>query len=301
MFDCIIIGGGIAGLQGAIQLGRYEHQVLVVDDHNGRSSICHSYHNILGWPDGISGIELRKIGTEQAKKLGVQFINDKVVEMKKVNGKFAVSLLDGTKYEGKTILLATGLKDNIPPFASIYPCLGHTVYVCPDCDGYEIKGKKTIVLGAGDVGANMALTLTYWSNDILYVNDSEKEIDKNLQSQLDEKNIVTVNERIAEVLAKEEKFQGVQLTNGEEIKGERGFIAYGGNKVKSDLAKQLEVEMLENKHIITDPRTKMTNIKNVWAAGDVVAHSEQVTIAMGEGSQAAIWIHKTLMENGTDS
>ncbi len=67
--------------------------------------------------------------------------------------------------------------------------------------------------------------------------------------------------------------------------------------MRSNLAKQLGVELLENKHLMIDPRTKMTNIHNVWAAGDVVAHSEQVTIAMGEGSQAAIWIHKDIVGN----
>ena len=54
-FDCIIIGGGIAGLQASIQLGRYMHKVLVIDSGDGRSTLCRSYHNILGYPDGVSG------------------------------------------------------------------------------------------------------------------------------------------------------------------------------------------------------------------------------------------------------
>jgi thioredoxin reductase len=82
-----------------------------------------------------------------------------------------------------------------------------------------------------------------------------------------------------------------------EVKAEHSFIAFGKNKVKSDLAKQLGVKLLDNQHIIVDSRTKMTNVENVWAAGDVAAHSEQVTIAMGEGAQAAIWIHKSLLPN----
>ena len=79
------------------------------------------------------------------------------------------------------------------------------------------------------------------------------------------------------------------------LEGQYGFIAFGGNEVRSQLAKQLGVELLENKHMLVDPRSKMTNVQGVWAAGDVVAHAEQVTIAMGEGSQAGIWIHKDIL------
>ena len=71
--DCIIIGGGIAGLQAAIQLGRYRHQVVVIDSNQGRSTLCKCYHNILGWPDGVSGEEIRRLGRQHAEKYGVMF------------------------------------------------------------------------------------------------------------------------------------------------------------------------------------------------------------------------------------
>ncbi len=87
-YDCIIIGGGIAGLQGAIQLGRYEHKVLVIDSNYGRSTLCKTYHNILGWPDGVSGPELRRIGRQQAESTGVEFLEDEAVSVRKENGLF---------------------------------------------------------------------------------------------------------------------------------------------------------------------------------------------------------------------
>ena len=105
-----------------------------------------------------------------------------------------------------------------------------------------------------------------------------------------------VEETIQQVMEENSYLQGLILQSGMKIMGDRGFIAFGGNEVKSNLAKQSVVELLENQHIVVNPRTKMTNIPNVWAAGDVVAHSEQVTIAMGDGSAAAIWIHKSLMD-----
>lgn len=294
-YECIIIGGGIAGLQAAIQLGRYKHRVLVLDDNQGRSSICQSYHNILGYPNGVSGPYLREIGRAHGEQYGVHYQDERVVDIVYEEEEFIICTRSNKQYRGMRLLLATGIMDHIPPYESLGPCLGLTVYVCPDCDGYEVKDKTTVVMGSGNTGANMALTLAYWTNSIIFVNDEKKEVYPQTYQQLEKLGIEVIEEKIAEVLAEDSSFRGVRLESGQVVEGERGFIAYGGNQVKSDLAAKLGVERLGNQHIITDGRSKMTNVPHVWAAGDVVAHSEQVTIAMGEGSQAAIWIHKSLI------
>lgn len=296
ILDCIIIGGGIAGLQAAIQLGRYNHDVLIIDAEDGRSTICKSYHNILGYPNGISGSELRSLGRKQAESLGVEFLKSTVTSLKKEEGHFTAATEKGL-FQSRKILLATGVMDNIPPFAELYPCLGISVYLCPDCDGYEVKDKKTIVIGNGNVGANMALTLLYWTSDITYINHGGETTCEKLARQLSDSGISVYTERIDRVLAVDSQIKGYVLENGKMLETKHSFIAFGGNKVKSDLAVPLGVEIMENNHIIVNARTKMTNIDGVWAAGDVVAHSEQVTIAMGEGSQAAIWIHKALLKD----
>ncbi|WP_202081381.1 NAD(P)/FAD-dependent oxidoreductase [Caldalkalibacillus salinus] len=292
----MIIGGGIAGLQAAIQLGRYEHKVLVIDAGYGRSTLCRAYHNILGYPDGVSGEALRELGRKQAAQYGVAFVTDEVTQAKKTSdGAFELKTKQGRTERAKTLLLATGVLDRMPEWPELKPCLGITVYICPDCDGYEIKQKKTIVLGAGDSGAQMALTLRSWTDELIYINHEQKFINEKHDKDLQQKGIAVVNEEVDHILTESEwQFAGVKLKSGQQVTAERGFLAFGGNQVKTDLAKQLGVERLENKHVQTDPRTKMTNVPRVWAAGDMVAHAEQVTVAMGEGSQAAIWIHKAL-------
>jgi len=296
LYDCIIVGGGIAGLQAAIQLGRYQHKVLVIDGEMGRSTLCRSYHNILGYPNGVSGSELRAIGKKQAEDLGILFEKAMVIKAEKQNGKFTVETDANKRYMAKRLLLATGIVDTIPPFANLFPCLGISVYVCPDCDGYEVKGKKTVVIGSGNVGANMALTLTYWTRELLYINHGGEKVDASLLNRLKEQNIPYINKRIAEVEAQDSQLTGYILEDAIRIETNKSFLAFGGNKVKSALASQLGVKLMENRHIETNSRTKETNIQHVFAAGDVAVHSEQVTIAMGEGSQAAIWIHKSLLE-----
>jgi thioredoxin reductase (NADPH) len=301
-YECIIIGAGIAGLQAAIQLGRYMHDVLVIDSENGRSNLCRGYHNILGWPDGVSGQTLRELGRKQAECLGIEFMNDLVVEAEKKGKLFLLRTRQGKEFQAKTLLLSTGIKDHIPDIKNIEPCLGISIYVCPDCDGYEVKDKHVLLLGSGSTGANLALTLTYWTKEITFINHDAKQLDTSLVNKLEQNHIHIIHEPIKAVIAENESvFKGVILNNGQTVKGDRGFIGFGGNVVHSELASLLGVERLENKHIIVNPRTKETNVTNVWAAGDVVAHSEQVTIAMADGCQAAIWIHKRLVKEKENS
>ncbi|SEA03983.1 Thioredoxin reductase [Thalassobacillus cyri] len=295
-YEAVIVGGGIAGLQAAIQLGRYEHETLVIDSDRGRSNLCRCYHNLLGWPEGVSGKELRTIGKQQAERLGVNFLQDTVSDVRKEGRDFLVSTNEHNNLITSCILLATGVVDRIPhKFTDLYPCLGLCVFICPDCDGYQVKGERTLVLGTGNPGANMALTLSYWTKELTYINHEQREVDSDLQAQLAEKNIKYIHQSVDRVLSDDDKFHGVVLQDGSRIEAKYAFFAFGGNKVKSELAKGIGVELHHNKHILVDGRTKMTNIPGVWAAGDVVAHSEQVAVAMGEGLQAAIWMHKKII------
>ncbi|MCC3357192.1 NAD(P)/FAD-dependent oxidoreductase [Bacillus sp. REN16] len=300
-YEVVIIGGGIAGLQAAIQLGRYNRKIAVIDSDDGRSTICRSYHNILGWPDGVSGETLRNQGKKHAERYGVSFIQNEVIKIEKQGDSFQIDCRGGDTFAAKRLLLATGIKDNIPPIKNIYKCLGLTVYVCPDCDGYEVVDKHVIVIGSGKSGAAMALTLSYFTKDITFINHDWNKLDNDLMDKFEQKGISHIQDEAEEILLGEDHadFLGVRLKSGNIIKGDRGFLGFGGNKVRSELAVQLGIERMENKHINVDPRTKMTNIKHVWAAGDIAVHSEQITIAMGDGMQAAIWIHKSLLDEKT--
>lgn len=100
-YDCIIVGGGIAGLSAAIMLGRYKHNVLVIDKMNGRSTLCRSYHNLLGWPDGVSGQTLRKLGREHAEKYGVKFLEKMAAKVEKQGKEFLVETVDRSIYKKK--------------------------------------------------------------------------------------------------------------------------------------------------------------------------------------------------------
>ena len=298
VWECIIIGGGIAGTQAAIQMGRSQINCLVIDSYEaGRSNLCKDYRNIIGWPDGVSGEELRQKGQQQATETGVTFIKAHVNRLTTKNELFLVNTNDELHHT-KTLLLATGITDRIPDIPNLRECLGSTIYICTDCDGYEALDKKVIVMGAGDTGASLAISLLNWTDDITYINHEKTVVSAELIEKLKENRIAYLEEEINSVSKEsEDYFNGIHLKNGEFLKADRAFIGFGGNEVHTELAKQIGIHIENNRHIKVDARTKETNVKNVWAAGDIVSHSEQATIAMGDATQAAIWINKRLMED----
>lgn len=294
--DCIIVGGGIAGLQAAIQLGRYDiHRILVLDAERGRSVLCRNYRNILGFPEGISGPELRRRGRRHAESLGVLFKTAEVVKAERAEETFKLTDQAGNTYITRTLLLATGITDRIPGIAGMADVLGSTVYICPDCDGHEIQDRDTVLMGAGDAGADMAMVLAERARSLVYINHEAIPVTADRMAKLRAAGIRYETGVISEIVAKQgDRIDAVILEDGRSFAAERGFIAFGGNRVHSELAGQLGVELSGNRHVVTDPRSKKTNVEGVFAAGDLGIHAEQVTVAMGEGSLAAIWIHKAL-------
>lgn len=294
--DCIIIGGGIAGLQAAIQLGRYSaYDVLVIDRGTGRSTICKSYRNILGWPDGVSGEELRGRGRQQAESVGVTFADDDIRKAERDESEyFVLTGKDGVRYRTKTLLLATGVMDRFPQLPGLMSTLGTSVFVCPDCDGYEIQDRKTVVMGSGDPGASMAVLLSERTQDIIYINHEGEPVSSEHMSQLADLGIPYIEKKVSEIREEGGILSAVVLEDGSIVPAERGFISFGGNMIHSELAEQLGAELEHNRHVKTDPRSKMTSVESLWAAGDLGVHSELTTVAMGEGAMAAIWINKTL-------
>jgi len=296
-YDCIIVGGGLAGLQAAIQLGRYSsHRVLVVDAGEGRSTLCRTYHNILGFPDGVSGEELRSKGRMQAEGTGVSFEKDRIIKAGRRGEQIQLFGSSGSEYMAKTVLLATGLTDRIPAIPGLRPTLGRTVYVCPDCDGYEIQDQRTILLGAGEAGANMAMVLIQRTNELLYINHEQSPISAELHRSMKEAGVRYLEAAVQEVQQMEDgHITGVLTEDGQIYESERGFIAFGGNRVHYELAEQLGAVIADNRHVEANARS-MQAAPNVWIAGDLGLHAEQATVAMGEGSIAAIWIHKALQQ-----
>ncbi|EXX88027.1 NAD(P)/FAD-dependent oxidoreductase, partial [Paenibacillus darwinianus] len=243
LYDCAIVGGGIAGIQAAVQLGRYRHSVAVIDAADGRSTMCRRYHNLLGFPEGISGPELRAVGRRQAERLGVKFIQGRGTAAKREGEHFLVMVDDLAEVRAQRLLIATGVKDRLPDLPELRPCLGITVFVCPDCDGYEAADRRTLVLGAGEASVSMALELTHWTRNIVCINHEMKPVSVDKLTGLIEQGIAYIEQPIRQVLAEDDQLKGVMLADGSVIAGDRAFAAFGGNDVRSSLAGQLGAKL----------------------------------------------------------
>ncbi|MGV2794865.1 pyridine nucleotide-disulfide oxidoreductase, partial [Clostridium perfringens] len=140
----------------------------------------------------------------------------------------------------RTLLLATGITDRIPGIAGMADVLGSMVYICPDCDGHEIQDRDTVLMGAGDAGADMAMVLAERARALGYINHEAIRVTEDRMAKLRAAGIRYETGVISEVVAKQgDRIDAVILEDGRSFAAERGFIAFGGNRVHSDLAGQL--------------------------------------------------------------
>ena len=159
--DCLIVGGGPAGLTAAIYLARFHLDILVVDDGKGRAESIPCTHNHAGYPDGISGKELVRLMREQAQKYGARIERDYVTRLDKTEQGFCAAWGSGS-VEAKTVLLATGVKNRRPPMDEELhdeALARGLIRYCPICDGYEVTDKKVGVMGSDRHGVAEAVFL----------------------------------------------------------------------------------------------------------------------------------------------
>ncbi|PYP50010.1 MAG: hypothetical protein DMD39_11145 [Gemmatimonadetes bacterium] len=293
-YDIAVVGGGPAGLSAALWLARYLHKVVVVDSGDPRNWETRGINGYLGH-QGIRSPDLRAIGRSECAEYGVEFVGGIVDEAINETGElFAVCLRDGSTIEAPRILLAIGLKDVWPNIPGLDQCYGETVHVCPDCDGYETRDKKTVVVGTGRKAVGMALALTTWTRQIVICTNGEPpDMEQEVLDQLKALNIPVLDGPIRCVVSKDREISGVELEDGMSLDCERLYFAIG-QYPSDDLGAQLGCERDQLGRLVIDEHNH-TSVKNVYAAGDI-AHAPQLAIvAASSGAVAAMAIHASLI------
>ena len=293
-YDIAVVGGGPAGLSAALWLARYLHKVVVVDSGDPRNWETRGINGYLGH-QGIRSPELRAIGRSECAEYGVEFVGGIVDEAINETGElFAICLRDGSTIEAPRILLAIGLKDVWPNIPGLDQCYGETVHVCPDCDGYETRDKKTVVVGTGRKAVGMALALTTWTRQIVICTNGEPpDMEQEVLDQLKALNIPVLDGPIRCVVSKDREISGVELEDGMSLDCERLYFAIG-QYPSDDLGAQLGCERDQLGRLVIDEHNH-TSVKNVYAAGDI-AHAPQLAIvAASSGAVAAMAIHGSLI------
>lgn len=290
--DCIVIGGGPAGLTAAIYLARFRRRVVVVDSGHSRASLIPRSHNHPGYPDGIRGNELLSRMREQARKYGVRLVSEQATAARKLDdGGFAIHA-GRQPLAARHLVLATGSRDNLPP---VDDPLRHIreglIRQCPVCDAYELTDKPVGVIGHADGAAGEALFLSHYTSDItLFTLGERLSLSPGVRDKLDEAGV-----RIVESGSTAFDFRpdGVRADLGDRHLDLAAVYSGLGISPQNGLARQLGLELAPDGRILTDDH-QQTTVDRVFAAGDVVTGLNQIAVAMGQAEIAATRIHTLL-------
>ena len=294
IYDCIIVGGGPAGLNAAIVLGRSRRNVLVFDTKQQRNRISHGMHNYLT-RDGILPLEFLKMAQMEIKKYGVQLKHKKVVRAKKnSNDLFEVCEESGKVYLAKKLLIATGLKDNLPDIDGIEPLYGKSVFHCPYCDGWEVRDKKIAVYARNKDGSELALALKGWSKHVTLFTDGKNSIKAQQFSKLEVNEVEIITWPILKLKGKDGQLQKVFFKNGEERNLDALFFVNGYTQ-QCNLAETFGCEVSKKGVVVTN-RYQQTKVKGLYVAGDADKDMHFVVVAAAEGAKAGVTINKELLK-----
>ena len=174
-WDCIIVGAGPAGLNAALVLGRARRRVLVLDSARPRNYATHEMHGVLGH-DGLDPADLRARGRTELGRYGVEVVTAEVQEAEALDGTVRVTSSRGAELT-RTVLLATGMLDEVPDILGFADVWGTSAHTCPYCDGFEHRDERLAILAAGARGAHLAILLRQWSDDVLLLSNGPHGLD----------------------------------------------------------------------------------------------------------------------------
>jgi thioredoxin reductase len=293
-YDVAIVGGGPAGLTAALWLARYLHSVVLIDSGDPRNWETRGINGFLGHA-GIKPAELRGTGRDECRKYGVELVDGTVGSVScNANNDFALALEDGRQFQSSRVLLAIGLKDVWPDVPGLDHVYGGSAHVCPDCDGYEARDRKTVVIGQGRKAVGMALNLTTWTRQlVICTNGPDPSMTKDLLDKVDGLNIPIIDAKILALKSKNGAAQALELAGGMHLDCEKIFFSIGQYPADA-LGVQLGCKRDEHGQIEID-EAHHTSVKNVFAAGDIAPGPQLAIRAAAGGAHAALAIHKSLV------
>jgi thioredoxin reductase (NADPH) len=291
--DCLVIGGGPAGLTAAIYLSRFYLSLKVIDAGKSRAGQIPCTRNHAGFPDGISGRELLDRLTAQAQKYGASIETGRVTRLDKVDGGFEAAWGGGT-LKARTVLLATGVNNRRPPMDEDLhdeALASGLIRYCPICDGYEVTDKSIGVIGSGDHGVAEAIFLRSYTSDILLIApDKAHDLSAEEQAELGRCGIRTVDGPCQAVAIDGESI-AVATAEGT-YRFDSVYPALGSDTF-IELALQVGAAISVDDCIVVDDHQR-TSVPGLYAAGDVVLGLDQISNAMGQGGVAATAIRNDL-------
>ncbi|WP_435841988.1 NAD(P)/FAD-dependent oxidoreductase [Streptomyces hirsutus] len=307
-YDVVVVGGGAAGLSAALVLGRARLRTLVVDAGEPRNAPSSHMQGYLS-RDGMSPAAFLAAGREEIAGYGVELLTGRVTDVTR-NGAgtgdagFAVLLDDGRTVRARRLIVATGLKDELPAVPGVAERFGRDVLHCPFCHGWEVRDQPFGVLASSAMSVHQALMVSRWSKDVTFFlhTVAEEELSDQDLRRLAAAGVGVVPGEVAELVVEDDRLTGVRLTDGSVHA--RSVLYVGPRPVpRTDLLEQLGAELSETPfgaYPVVDP-TGLTSVPGVWAAGNAVGFAEQVVHAASGGYRAAAAIVGDLLMADLDA
>ncbi|MBD3920481.1 NAD(P)/FAD-dependent oxidoreductase [Paenibacillus sp. PR3] len=292
-YDCIIIGGGPAGLSGALALGRARKNVLVLDDSRPRNAVTHEMHGFLS-RDRIKPSEFRRIAKEQISEYPtVQFAAETAVSVEGSDGEFMITTAQGQTYTSRKILFAIGKKDIPLPIAGLSDVYGKSAFVCPYCDGWELQDQELVIIAKGAGAFHLAKMIPGWSSRYAICTNGPDELTEEEREELRQHGVPVYDAPIRSIVSNDGKVERVELEDGTSVSCTGIFFA-PQLTIGSELPASIGCEMKETGSVITDALGR-TNVPGVYCAGDAGTEMYQAIAAASTGAMAAMSINGELL------
>jgi thioredoxin reductase len=306
--DAVVIGGGAAGLNGALMLARSRRSVVVIDSGSPRNAPAEGVHGLLGL-DGTPPAELLRRGREEVRRYGGQLVTGEVVSAVPAapsadgDPRFAVSLADGGLVRARRVLVATGLRDVLPDIPGLTPHWGRGVVHCPYCHGWEVRDEPIGVLAGGPASVHHALLFRQLTEDLVYFTRGT-DLDEDTRARFTARGIRVIDTPVAEVRSDGKGIAGVLLTDGH-VMSRRVLAVVTTTMARADGLDGLRLPMEDlpggmGRRFATG-MAGTTDVPGVWVAGNATDLTAQVGASAAAGALAGAHMNAHLATADTDA
>ncbi|GAA2439416.1 NAD(P)/FAD-dependent oxidoreductase [Streptomyces macrosporus] len=306
--DVVVIGGGAAGLNGALMLARSRRSVVVIDSGTPRNAPAAAMHGFIVL-DGTPPPEILKRGRRQVREYGGRIVFGEVATAESAapsaegDLRFTVTLTDGRTLTARRVLVATGLRDVLPEVPGLAEHWGHSVVHCPYCHGYEVRDEPIGILATGPASVHHAWLFRQLTDDLVYFTRGT-DPDSETRARFAARNIRIVETDVKEVVTEQGALAGVRLTDGAFV-GRRILAVATQMQARTEGLEGLQLPMEDlpdnmGRRIVS-AMAGTTEIPGVWVAGNATDLTAQVGASAAAGALAGSHINAVLAAADTDA
>ena len=300
-YEVVVVGGGAAGLNGALMLARSRRSVLVVDGGEPRNAPADGVHGLLA-REGMPPLELLERGRAEVRGYGGHVASGEVVGARRDGADFVVSVAGGRTVRAARLLVTTGLADELPDVPGLRERWGRDVVHCPYCHGWEVRDEPIGVLATGPMSVHHALLFRQLSDDVRYFVHRQPELTDDQAGQLAARGITVVVGEVAGLEIEGDRIAALRLASGSVLP--RRVVAVASRMVaRAGFLAGLGLKAVEHpsgmgEHVPADPAGR-TDVPGVWVAGNVTDLTAQVGAAAAAGALAGAQINADLVAEET--